>query len=81
MHSEGILAGELKHGTLALVDNTMPVIFILMRDHVFPVNPANQRPTFHRPIRSSHIKPIRALSTHQSQNPTHIVANRRKKLF
>ncbi|XP_077325593.1 glutamine--fructose-6-phosphate aminotransferase [isomerizing] 1 isoform X1 [Lithobates pipiens] len=33
MHSEGILAGELKHGPLALVDKLMPVIMIIMRDH------------------------------------------------
>lgn len=26
MHSEGIMAGELKHGPLALVDDTMPII-------------------------------------------------------
>jgi len=35
MHSEGIQAGELKHGPLALVDSTVPIIMILMRDHVF----------------------------------------------
>lgn len=35
MHSEGILAGELKHGPLALVDNLMPVIMIIMRDHTY----------------------------------------------
>jgi len=34
MHSEGILAGELKHGPLALVDNNMPVIMIITRDPV-----------------------------------------------
>uniref|UniRef100_A0A8C4FDT9 glutamine--fructose-6-phosphate transaminase (isomerizing) n=1 Tax=Dicentrarchus labrax TaxID=13489 RepID=A0A8C4FDT9_DICLA len=32
MHSEGILAGELKHGPLALVDKDMPVIMIIMKD-------------------------------------------------
>ncbi|TNN58432.1 Glutamine--fructose-6-phosphate aminotransferase [isomerizing] 2 [Liparis tanakae] len=32
MHSEGILAGELKHGPLALIDKDMPVIMIIMRD-------------------------------------------------
>uniref|UniRef100_A0A665VCG0 glutamine--fructose-6-phosphate transaminase (isomerizing) n=1 Tax=Echeneis naucrates TaxID=173247 RepID=A0A665VCG0_ECHNA len=32
MHSEGILAGELKHGPLALIDKNMPVIMIIMRD-------------------------------------------------
>ncbi|GAB6028469.1 Glutamine--fructose-6-phosphate aminotransferase [isomerizing] 2 [Chamberlinius hualienensis] len=35
MHSEGILAGELKHGPLALVDNAMPVIMVCTRDCVY----------------------------------------------
>ncbi|XP_069673611.1 glutamine--fructose-6-phosphate aminotransferase [isomerizing] 2-like isoform X2 [Periplaneta americana] len=35
MHSEGIMAGELKHGPLALVDNNMPVIMIVTRDPVY----------------------------------------------
>jgi len=35
MHSEGILAGELKHGPLALVDENMPVIMIMTRDSIF----------------------------------------------
>jgi len=35
MHSEGILAGELKHGPLALVDEAMPVIMIVTRDKVY----------------------------------------------
>ena len=35
MHSEGILAGELKHGPLALVDKQMPVIMIVTRDNVY----------------------------------------------
>ncbi|RZF32928.1 hypothetical protein LSTR_LSTR016781 [Laodelphax striatellus] len=37
MHSEGIMAGELKHGPLALVDHTMPVIMIVTRDPVYVV--------------------------------------------
>uniref|UniRef100_A0A1I8FLJ8 Glutamine--fructose-6-phosphate transaminase (isomerizing) n=1 Tax=Macrostomum lignano TaxID=282301 RepID=A0A1I8FLJ8_9PLAT len=36
MHSEGIMAGELKHGPLALIDEHMPVVMILTRDRVFP---------------------------------------------
>jgi len=36
MHSEGILAGELKHGPLALVDKAMPVIMVVTRDPVYP---------------------------------------------
>lgn len=36
MHSEGILAGELKHGPLALVDEAMPVIMVITRDPVYP---------------------------------------------
>ena len=35
MHSEGIQAGELKHDPLALVDSTVPILMIIMRDHVF----------------------------------------------
>merc|ERR1739844_281157 len=35
MHSEGIQAGELKHGPLALVDSEAPIVMIVMRDHVF----------------------------------------------
>lgn len=35
MHSEGIMAGELKHGPLALVDDSMPIIMIVMRDPVY----------------------------------------------
>merc|ERR1711982_206863 len=35
MHSEGIQAGELKHGPLALVDSEVPIVTIVMRDHVF----------------------------------------------
>ncbi|CAG8832765.1 37381_t:CDS:2, partial [Gigaspora margarita] len=36
MHSEGILAGELKHGPLALIDSDMPVILIMTRDSLYP---------------------------------------------
>ncbi|KAI8336347.1 glutamine-fructose-6-phosphate transaminase [Chlamydoabsidia padenii] len=36
MHSEGILAGELKHGPLALVDENMPVILIMTQDSNYP---------------------------------------------
>ncbi|XP_065160782.1 glutamine--fructose-6-phosphate aminotransferase [isomerizing] 2-like isoform X2 [Atheta coriaria] len=35
MHSEGIMAGELKHGPLALIDDQMPVLMIVMRDPVY----------------------------------------------
>ena len=32
LHSEGILAGEMKHGPLALVDETLPLVVIATRD-------------------------------------------------
>merc|ERR1712136_546844 len=35
MHSEGILAGELKHGPLALVDYDMPIIMVVVKDHTY----------------------------------------------
>lgn len=38
MHSEGILAGELKHGPLAMVDDTMPIVMIIMDDPVKTVD-------------------------------------------
>lgn len=34
MHSEGILAGEMKHGPLALVDASMPIIVLATRDRM-----------------------------------------------
>ncbi|OLL23778.1 Glutamine--fructose-6-phosphate aminotransferase [isomerizing] [Neolecta irregularis DAH-3] len=36
MHSEGIMAGELKHGVLALVDENLPIIIIMTKDHLYP---------------------------------------------
>lgn len=36
MHSEGVLAGELKHGVLALVDENLPIIVLATRDSLFP---------------------------------------------
>ncbi len=34
MHSEGILAGELKHGPLAMIEPSMPIIMIMLDDPV-----------------------------------------------
>ena len=44
MHSEGIMAGELKHGPLALVDKAMPVMMIVTRDPVYPVSKKKTQP-------------------------------------
>jgi glucosamine--fructose-6-phosphate aminotransferase (isomerizing) len=35
LHSEGILAGELKHGPLALVEESMPIFFIATQDDAY----------------------------------------------
>ena len=35
MHSEGILLGELKHGPLALIDEDMPIIMVIVKDHTY----------------------------------------------
>ena len=35
LHSEGILAGEMKHGPLALVDETLPLVVIARSDSSF----------------------------------------------
>ena len=37
LHSEGILAGELKHGPLALVDAKMPIVLLMTKDSIFTV--------------------------------------------
>ena len=37
MHSEGILAGELKHGPLALVEPGMPILLICTKDPTYVV--------------------------------------------
>ena len=42
LHSEGIQAGELKHGPLALIDETMPVILIMPNDNTHDVSCADQ---------------------------------------
>jgi glucosamine--fructose-6-phosphate aminotransferase (isomerizing) len=36
LYLPGILAGELKHGPLALIDENMPVIIIMTQDSLYP---------------------------------------------
>jgi hypothetical protein len=35
IHSEGILAGEMKHGPLALVDEHLPIVVVATRDSMY----------------------------------------------
>jgi glucosamine--fructose-6-phosphate aminotransferase (isomerizing) len=35
MHCEAVMSGELKHGVLALVDESLPIVMILTRDDIF----------------------------------------------
>jgi glucosamine--fructose-6-phosphate aminotransferase (isomerizing) len=35
IHAEGYPAGEMKHGPIALIDETMPVIAIVTQDHLY----------------------------------------------
>ncbi len=35
IHAEGYAAGEMKHGPIALIDETMPVVALTPRDHTF----------------------------------------------
>jgi glucosamine--fructose-6-phosphate aminotransferase (isomerizing) len=37
IHAEGILAGELKHGPLALIDSTMPIVLLMPQDRHYAV--------------------------------------------
>ena len=43
IHAEGYAAGELKHGPIALIDETMPVIVIAPRDAVFEKTVSNMQ--------------------------------------
>uniref|UniRef100_A0A915IY60 SIS domain-containing protein n=1 Tax=Romanomermis culicivorax TaxID=13658 RepID=A0A915IY60_ROMCU len=35
MHCEGIMSGELKHGPLAMVDESLPVVMVVAKDPVY----------------------------------------------
>jgi len=35
MHSEGVASGELKHGSLALIDEQMPIVFVATKDRFY----------------------------------------------
>jgi glucosamine--fructose-6-phosphate aminotransferase (isomerizing) len=41
IHAEGYAAGELKHGPIALIDETMPVVVIAPHDHIFEKSASN----------------------------------------
>ena len=43
IHAEGYAAGELKHGPIALIDETMPVIIIAPHDRVFEKSVSNMQ--------------------------------------
>jgi glutamine---fructose-6-phosphate transaminase (isomerizing) len=43
IHAEGYAAGELKHGPIALIDETMPVIIIAPHDRVFDKTVSNMQ--------------------------------------
>jgi len=43
IHAEGYAAGELKHGPIALIDETMPVIVIAPHDRIFDKTVSNMQ--------------------------------------
>ena len=43
IHAEGYAAGELKHGPIALIDETMPVIVMAPRDALFDKTVSNMQ--------------------------------------
>jgi glucosamine--fructose-6-phosphate aminotransferase (isomerizing) len=43
IHAEGYAAGELKHGPIALIDETMPVIVVAPYDHLFEKTASNMQ--------------------------------------
>jgi glucosamine--fructose-6-phosphate aminotransferase (isomerizing) len=43
IHAEGYAAGELKHGPIALIDETMPVVVVAPYDHLFEKTVSNMQ--------------------------------------
>ncbi len=43
IHAEGYAAGELKHGPIALIDETMPVVVIAPHDRIFEKTVSNMQ--------------------------------------
>ncbi|MEM9784351.1 MAG: SIS domain-containing protein, partial [Pseudomonadota bacterium] len=43
IHAEGYAAGELKHGPIALIDETMPVVVVAPRDRLFAKTVSNMQ--------------------------------------
>jgi len=43
IHAEGYAAGELKHGPIALIDDTVPVIVVAPTDHFFEKTASNMQ--------------------------------------
>lgn len=43
IHAEGYAAGELKHGPIALIDETVPVVVIAPHDHLFEKTASNMQ--------------------------------------
>jgi len=43
IHAEGYPAGEMKHGPIALIDETMPVVFLLPKDRYYQKSLGNLR--------------------------------------
>ena len=41
IHAEAYAAGELKHGPIALIDDSVPVIVVAPRDHLFEKTASN----------------------------------------
>uniref|UniRef100_A0AAQ5ZYD5 glutamine--fructose-6-phosphate transaminase (isomerizing) n=1 Tax=Amphiprion ocellaris TaxID=80972 RepID=A0AAQ5ZYD5_AMPOC len=64
MHSEGILAGELKHGPLALIDTQMPVIMVIMRDACYVKCQNALQQVTARSMLCSDVIPLQLLSFH-----------------
>ncbi len=59
IHAEGYAAGELKHGPIALIDESMPIIVIAPRDAVFEKTVSNMQEVAARGAPHSHRREAR----------------------
>jgi glucosamine--fructose-6-phosphate aminotransferase (isomerizing) len=74
VHAEGYPAAEMKHGPIALIDASMPVVFLAPKDEVYPKVVSNMHEVAARggkiiAITSEGNGDLRALAAHQVRIP------------
>ncbi len=73
IHAEGYAAGELKHGPIALIDETMPVVVIAPHDRVFEKTVSNMQEVAARGGRLILLTDAQGAAASEGQSPVTLV--------